>query len=209
MKYNPVHPHCGPFNDVDEYQPKNKVDAVCWRHDLNYAKIIKRDGYWKAYVKYNWADEIMIRELKALGVSSGRAYRYVFEIKRLYMQYIPYVVGSAASQWYQNYKAQQYYDKPLPSNTYPRRKPTRYLPPPRDYDNTPRKLPPVPKNMPPFWPSRLPPKKKPRYGAPLRRGYSSIYGYGLRRKKKYRFGGQGGWYRNKRRKRMSKWWKKK
>jgi len=52
-QYNPLHPHCGPFNDIDDEEPENKVDAACWKHDKVYSKLGS-----KAYFEYNDADEL-------------------------------------------------------------------------------------------------------------------------------------------------------
>ena len=58
MKYNPLHPHCGPFNSIDKFPPKDKVDRACWQHDRGYAKLGPQ-----AYIKYNKFDEQFVHRL--------------------------------------------------------------------------------------------------------------------------------------------------
>lgn len=61
MQYNPLHPHCGPFNYVDDEEPDDPVDAVCWRHDRAYGS-----GGFKNYTHFNDADRVFLKEMGAL-----------------------------------------------------------------------------------------------------------------------------------------------
>lgn len=40
MNYNPIHPHCGPFNKVSANKPRDPIDAICWIHDTDYARLL-------------------------------------------------------------------------------------------------------------------------------------------------------------------------
>lgn len=54
MSINPIDWNCGPFNRLRE--PTNKVDALCYIHDLQYAKLIKVFGKKYTYGYFNAAD---------------------------------------------------------------------------------------------------------------------------------------------------------
>lgn len=83
--YNPLHPHCGPFNSVARLRPKNAVDAACWSHDKSYGRLGKR-----AYFNWNSADEKMLKILERQGRRrqslrdrvGGRVYGSYLRVKR-------------------------------------------------------------------------------------------------------------------------------
>ena len=78
MTYNPFHPNCGPFNiPVD---PINPVDAVCFKHDAEYARIGSRNS-GSPYLTPNYADDNFINEMNRHGVI-GQLYALPFRIKR-------------------------------------------------------------------------------------------------------------------------------
>lgn len=60
MKYNPYHPHCGPFNDVNEYKSSNAIDEACRQHDIEYGKLGA-----KAYFRFSDADQQLLDRLYA------------------------------------------------------------------------------------------------------------------------------------------------
>lgn len=35
---NPIHPHCGPFNEVSDQPSSNEVDEICRQHDIAYGE---------------------------------------------------------------------------------------------------------------------------------------------------------------------------
>lgn len=76
MKFNPLHPHCGPFNDIDEKQPSNNIDRLCWIHDRAYGKL--KDPYFT----FSEADEAFLRGVKG-DYFAGRYYAMFFELKKL------------------------------------------------------------------------------------------------------------------------------
>lgn len=78
VKYNPLHPHCGPFNSVDKFPPKNKVDRICWKHDKAYGRMGS-----SAYYNYNEADELFIQRMDRQPGLVPAAYSSVFKSKRL------------------------------------------------------------------------------------------------------------------------------
>ena len=77
MKYNPLHPHCGPWNTVDKYPPKDKTDRVCWAHDMGYGRLGKK-GYWKSSSE----DQRYIKKMMKAGFI-GKQYAFPFRLKRL------------------------------------------------------------------------------------------------------------------------------
>lgn len=70
MKYNPIHPHCGPFNSISKKKPKNKVDQICWKHDKEYSKL----PWYSRYIGWNKADEDFYEEMGHQG-ATGEFYR--------------------------------------------------------------------------------------------------------------------------------------
>lgn len=81
MQYNPVHPHCGPFNYVDIEEPDDPVDAICWRHDKAYGEMQSVGRSPMLY--YNEADEQFIHEMRQQSHYLADAYTIYFEGKRL------------------------------------------------------------------------------------------------------------------------------
>jgi hypothetical protein len=77
MSYNPIHPHCGPFNVVDEKEPSNEIDAICWRHDKKYGEMGP-----SAYLYYNEADEEFLEEMEGVGNLSSSVYSSFFYLKK-------------------------------------------------------------------------------------------------------------------------------
>lgn len=77
MYYNPVHPHCGPFNSVSRKRPYDEVDAACWAHDKKYAQYGS-----KAYWKYNKADKEFIDTMQGIGSLPAKFYAMPFKFKR-------------------------------------------------------------------------------------------------------------------------------
>ena len=78
MKYNPLHPHCGPFNSIDKFPPKDKVDRACWQHDRGYAKLGPQ-----AYIKYNKFDEQFVHRLSKLNGTAAKIYAAPFKAKKI------------------------------------------------------------------------------------------------------------------------------
>ena len=78
MTYNPLHPNCGPFNRLTE--PANEVDAICYRHDLEYSAI-SSSGQGNPYLYPNEADDKFIRDMRNRGFI-GRLYSLPFVLKR-------------------------------------------------------------------------------------------------------------------------------
>lgn len=76
VKYNPLHPHCGPFNEVDDLEPTDPVDAACWRHDIRYG------GEEQPYTHFNEADQKFIDEMEQLPGIMPKVYASVFKLKR-------------------------------------------------------------------------------------------------------------------------------
>lgn len=82
MKYNPFHPHCGPFNSVNDYISNNEIDETCRQHDMKY------DEYGKdAYLYYNPADEEFIERMDKESGFLPAIYSGVFKIKRALAPY--------------------------------------------------------------------------------------------------------------------------
>lgn len=67
MKYNLVHPHCGPFNTVNELQSTNIADATCWEHDKDYGDLQKKHGKLYPYTHYTASDELLVQRMDKLG----------------------------------------------------------------------------------------------------------------------------------------------
>lgn len=76
MNYNPIHPHCGPFNSVSDLRPNDPVDAACWEHDKSYAL---RPN---AYVEFGDDDERLIEQLEQIGGFAADQYSAPFRLKR-------------------------------------------------------------------------------------------------------------------------------
>lgn len=79
MYYNPVHPHCGPFNSVSKKRPRDAVDAACWEHDRAYGKA--GPG---AYFSFNGADRKFIDDMDRLPGFAPRLYAGAFRLKRFF-----------------------------------------------------------------------------------------------------------------------------
>lgn len=77
MYFNPIHPHCGPFNSVSKKKPKDAVDAACWKHDKAYGRIGK-SAYWN----YNYADEDFINDMDKQKGFAPYVYKTAFKVKR-------------------------------------------------------------------------------------------------------------------------------
>jgi len=70
-QYNPLHPHCGPGNYVDDVAPTDPVDLSCWAHDIKYGEENNM------YLRNNKADKDFL-ESNALTV-----YKVPFALKRI------------------------------------------------------------------------------------------------------------------------------
>ncbi len=56
--------HCGPGGVTI---PTNSVvNAICKQHDDGYGQIIQGDGTVEAYIKFNWADKVMLEKMMAV-----------------------------------------------------------------------------------------------------------------------------------------------
>jgi len=73
---NPSHPHCGPFNKIGR-KARNRVDGICRKHDVAYG----RYG-WKAYFKYNKADEEFVQEMSKQPGVWPKLYSGIFKAKK-------------------------------------------------------------------------------------------------------------------------------
>ena len=51
---------------------RHKLDVICHNHDNDYKKIIAKDGYYAAYVTYNWADKKMEKAIQRITPKSER-----------------------------------------------------------------------------------------------------------------------------------------
>lgn len=79
MKYNVLHPHCGPFNSISS-GTTSRVDSICRTHDMEYNDEIARKGYIHTYTKFNKADAKFIKNMpKGL----AQAYTIPFRIKKM------------------------------------------------------------------------------------------------------------------------------
>jgi len=76
-QYNPVHPHCGPFNSVDSQKPGNDSDSACWKHDKEYGELMKEHGL-SVYTHFNSADQELLDN-----ESVATVYRQAFRAKKL------------------------------------------------------------------------------------------------------------------------------
>lgn len=75
--------YCGPGPFT--IQVSDDVNQICKEHDYNYGLIIKEFGYAAAYIKFNWADQLMIDQMKELKLSyREKLILQYFENKRLY-----------------------------------------------------------------------------------------------------------------------------
>lgn len=68
MKYNPIHPHCGPFNSISKRAPTNPTDLICWKHDIDYKHEL--DAGRNPYL-YSDADKRMIQALPSNSMYSA------------------------------------------------------------------------------------------------------------------------------------------
>lgn len=89
MKYNPLHPHCGPFNSVSVKKPDNLVDRVCWEHDKEYAKLISmgKNPYGLDGLK---ADRAMLAALpdNFAGMTYGTFIKAKIKINQAWRNYV-------------------------------------------------------------------------------------------------------------------------
>lgn len=76
-QYNVIHPHCGPWNQVNDSEPEDPVDAICYRHDVSYGEI--PNAFWQ----FNEADEDFIREMDLQGGLFPTFYSSVFKLKHV------------------------------------------------------------------------------------------------------------------------------
>jgi len=74
---NPIHPHCGPGNDIREFAT-DRIDAICRKHDIDYNNI----GYPHAYIKFNKADEEFIDAMSKEKGLPAELYTKVFKLKK-------------------------------------------------------------------------------------------------------------------------------
>lgn len=81
MSYNPIHPHCGPFNRVSKKRPLDPVDAACWQHDRGYGRLGA-----KAYFRYNRYDRKFIRDMDKQPGFAPKLYSSFFKVKRFLSQ---------------------------------------------------------------------------------------------------------------------------
>lgn len=76
--YNPLHPHCGPFNTVSEYKSPDETDEICRLHDIAYGTLKN------AYLEYNTADEQFQQDVAEKGdLIANVYYRPVFWVKEV------------------------------------------------------------------------------------------------------------------------------
>lgn len=77
VNVNPSHPHCGPFNKIGR-RARNRIDGICRKHDIAYG----RYG-WKAYFKYNKADEEFVNEMSKQPGIWPKIYSGIFKAKKV------------------------------------------------------------------------------------------------------------------------------
>lgn len=65
-QYNPFHPHCGPFNKVNDYPSDDPIDEACRIHDIQYEQLSEIYGEKDTYLWFNEADEILLSKLPAM-----------------------------------------------------------------------------------------------------------------------------------------------
>lgn len=58
--------HCGPGNEIKDYDPYDPQDEACWRHDKGYQRILDKGG--NPYTKYNEYDEGFIQDPNVMPV---------------------------------------------------------------------------------------------------------------------------------------------
>lgn len=78
MYYNPIDPHCGPFNPVSPLPSNNPIDEACRVHDLGYSRLGKR-----AYVEWNEADDEFLDRMNARPEKRAKLYGLAFKAKRM------------------------------------------------------------------------------------------------------------------------------
>lgn len=83
-QYNPIDPHCGPFNGVT--QPLTERDQVCYEHDRKYEELIKKYGKAKTYLCYSKADGELIDNMP--GGLLGSLYKLPFKLKRKFSKHL-------------------------------------------------------------------------------------------------------------------------
>lgn len=80
---NPIHHHCGPFNTVKE-EGDGPVDEICRQHDIAYGEYGQ-----KAYIYFNKADEVFIKQMDKQGGLLPKVYSGYFKIKKAVAPVLP------------------------------------------------------------------------------------------------------------------------
>lgn len=85
----PGYRYLGPFNDLDQGEPTNPLDAAARIHDQRYTDLINRQLY--PYLFFNQADEELIQEAKKQPGLAAYLTNFVFSTKK---KFFPHQLGT-------------------------------------------------------------------------------------------------------------------